>query len=143
MEQKFIYSKGKYHLTAEEFKYLGYTEKLKNVADLEVVESFFKNKLVAGATLSVWGLLFSFFPGFLIALILPEIITESTMDPQVIVSIFCVAVAFMLGFILRPKYRLYITKVNGNKGSIGRNHSSRGQFDELIRVVKATISKNC
>lgn len=143
MEQAFIYSKGKYHLTAEEFQYLGYTEKLKNVADLEVVESNIKNKLVAGTTLSIWGLLFSFFPGFLVVMILPGIITESAMDPQTIVSIFCVTVAFILGFILKPKYHLYITKANGNRGSIGKNSSSRAQFDELISAVKSTISENC
>lgn len=139
MEQSFL--KGKYKITNDSFEYLGHKEPLSQIADLEVLESGTQQKLIAGLTLSFWGLLFSFFPGFLFTIVIPEFVGDSV-SPQLVNSTISVAIFFLLGFILRPKYRLMITKASGNKGAIGKNRSSRTEFDEIVKALKDSMYRN-
>ncbi|EIO5099276.1 hypothetical protein [Vibrio parahaemolyticus] len=139
MEQSFL--KGKYKVTNDSFEYLGHKEPLSQVADLEVLEADSRQKLVAGLTLSFWGLLFSFFPGFLFTIVLPELVGDSV-SPQLANSAICVTVFFFLGIVLRPKYRLMITKVSGNKGAIGKSRKSRAEFDEIVAALKESMYRN-
>ena len=139
MEQSFL--KGKYKVTNNSFEYLGHTEPLSQIADLEVLEADTRQKLIAGLTLSFWGLLFSFFPGFLVTIILPEFLGDSV-SPQLVNSSICITVFFLLGFVLRPKYRLMITKASGNKGAIGKSRKSRAEFDEIIIALKESMYRN-
>ena len=139
MEQSFL--KGKYKVTNDSFEYLGHIEPLSQVADLEVLEADSRQKLVAGLTLSFWGLLFSFFPGSLFTIVLSELVGDRV-SPQLVNSALCVTVFFFLGFVLRPKYRLMITKVSGNKGAIGKSRKSRAEFDEIVTALKESMYRN-
>ena len=139
MEQSFL--KGKYTVTNDSFEYLGHIEPLSQVADLEVLEADSRQKLVAGLTLSFWGLLFSFFPGSLFTIVLSELVGDRV-SPQLVNSALCVTVFFFLGFVLRPKYRLMITKVSGNKGAIGKSRKSRAEFDEIVTALKESMYRN-
>lgn len=141
MNDEVLYEKGKYKLTSKELTYHGYTEDLSKIAGVEVVESHVKEKIISGLTLSFWGLFFSFFPGYFITMFLTF---EYKYDnPQEYVSAIFMLFFFFLGFMLRAKYTLYITKTSGNRGSIDKNRSSRMQFDELINRVNYAISTYC
>ncbi|WP_025565990.1 hypothetical protein [Psychromonas sp. SP041] len=140
MTDEVLYQKGKYKLTNESFSYQGHTENLKNIADLEVVEAQFKQKCIAGLTLSFWGLVFSFMPGFLFTVLFS---ISGVENAQEYISASCMLLFFFLGFMLRAKYTLFITKISGNRGSIDKNRKSREDFDELINQVKNAIFTHC
>lgn len=139
MKQEFF--GGKYKVSDSSFEYLGHVEPLSKIADLEVIEADVKQKIIAGLTLSFWGLVFSFFPGFLFTIFVP-VMFPSVEEPQLVNSVFCMSLFFILGFYLRAKYRLVVTKVSGNKGSIGKNRKSRSEFDELIAALKDSMYRN-
>jgi len=148
MENELLYKSKNYKLTPTNFTYQGHTEPLKNIADLYVVENGRKEKIIAGLTLSIWGVFFAFAIGNIIALFIaiPALGgTEnlSISDIQTLSLLFFFSVFFMLGYSLRAKYRLFITKVNGSKGSIDKNRTSREEFDKLISAVKQAISEHC
>ena len=132
---------GKYKVSDSTFEYLGHVEPLSKIADLEILESGVKQKVIAGLTLSFWGLLFSFFPGFLFTMFIPNFF-PSIEDPQLMNSAFFMSLFFILGFFLRAQYRLVITKVSGNKGSIGNSRKSRTEFDQLIVALKDSMYRN-
>lgn len=139
MEQEFF--GGKYKVSDSTFEYLGHVEPLSKIAALEVLESDVKKKIIAGLTLSFWGLLFSFFPGFILTIFIPNFF-PSVEDPQLVSSVFFMSLFFILGFFLRAQYRLVITKVSGNKGSIGNSRKSRTEFDQLIETLNDSMYRN-
>ena len=148
MSENILYASKNYKLTENSFTYQGHTEPLKNIADLYVVENGPKEKLIAGLTLSVWGLFLSFALGNITTILMgiafaPESGHSITANAQTISLTFFVTLFFMLGYFLRAKYRLFITKVNGAKGSIDKNRTSREEFDKLISAVKQAISEHC
>ncbi|WP_316674921.1 hypothetical protein [uncultured Tolumonas sp.] len=148
MSNHVIYSRKNYKLTPTNFTYQGYTEPLKNIADLYVVENGKKQKIIAGLTLSIWGFFFSFIPGSIITVLIGAFIeSENRNDAfehtQILGSIILMSIFFILGYSLRAKYRLFIVKSNGSKGPIDKNRKSRAEFDELIFTVKKAIAEYC
>jgi hypothetical protein len=148
MTEKIIYESKQYKLTPTSFTYQGHTEPLKNIADLYVMENGYKEKIIAGLTLSVWGLFFAFAAGNIIAIfIITPILggagSLTISDIQTLSLLFFFTVSFLLGYTLRTKYRLFIIKTNGAKGSIDKNRASREEFDKLIYTVKQAIGEHC
>ncbi len=140
MHNEPLFTKGKYQLTTTQFTYCGHTENLKNIADLEVVESGTKQRVIAGLTLSFWGLLLSFIPGFLLTAMFAGF---GFADPQAYTCGMFMLVFFIIGYLLQARYTLYITKVGGSKGPIDKNRKCRKDFDELIAQVKSAIFNHC
>ncbi|GAA4496124.1 hypothetical protein [Pseudaeromonas paramecii] len=148
MNDKVIYESKNYKLTPTSFTYQGYTEPLKNIADLFVVENGRKEKIIAGLTLSVWGVFFSFAVGNVIALFIlapsmGEAGSLTISDIQTLSLLLFFSVFFVIGYVMRAKYRLFIVKSNGSKGSIDKNRTSREEFDKLISAVKQAICEHC